>query len=159
MFFVTDYALGHTSSYCLVGIIFSPLMYFQRFFSYREAVNLDFTVCINSSVHQNIDFLKSPLVTAVLAQFLYLTASSAQIRQLGFGNMRLFKTDCIFIVSNCHNIYEKRGKEGFDRRRLRRCIATINRWTDYCNNHEIIISNYWLSQKHRKIIGPDGSEK
>ena len=23
--------------------------------------------------------------------------------------------------------------------RLRRCIATINRWTDYCNNREIII--------------------
>ena len=23
--------------------------------------------------------------------------------------------------------------------RLRRCIATINRWTDYCNNREIIV--------------------
>ena len=43
--------------------------------------------------------------------------------------------------------------------RLQRCIATINRWTDYCNNHEIIVSDYWLSQKHRKIIGPDGLEK
>ena len=43
--------------------------------------------------------------------------------------------------------------------RLRRCIATINRWTDYCNNREIIVSDYWLSQKHRKIIGPDGLEK
>ena len=31
--------------------------------------------------------------------------------------------------------------------RLQRCIATINRWTDYCNNREIIVSNYWLSQK------------
>ena len=43
--------------------------------------------------------------------------------------------------------------------RLRRCIATINRWTDYCINREIIASDYWLSQKHRKIIGPDGLEK
>ena len=43
--------------------------------------------------------------------------------------------------------------------RLRRCIATINRWTNYCNNREIIVSDYWLSQKHRKIIGPDGLEK
>ena len=43
--------------------------------------------------------------------------------------------------------------------RLQRCIATINRWTDYCNNHEIIVCDYWLSQKHRKIIGPDGLEK
>ena len=43
--------------------------------------------------------------------------------------------------------------------RLQRCIATINRWTDYCNNREIIVSDYWLSQKHRKIIGPDGLEK
>ena len=25
--------------------------------------------------------------------------------------------------------------------RLRRCIATINRWTDYCNNREIIARN------------------
>ena len=40
--------------------------------------------------------------------------------------------------------------------RLQRCIATINRWTDYCNNREIIVSDYWLSQKHRQIIGPDG---
>ena len=40
--------------------------------------------------------------------------------------------------------------------RLQRCIATINRWTDYCNNREIIVSDYWLSQKHRKIIDPDG---
>ena len=23
--------------------------------------------------------------------------------------------------------------------RLQRCIATINRWTDYCNNREIIV--------------------
>ena len=45
------------------------------------------------------------------------------------------------------------------RTRLQRCIATINHWTDYCNNHEIIVSDYWLSQKHRKIIGPDGLEK
>ena len=43
--------------------------------------------------------------------------------------------------------------------RLQRCIATINRWTDYCNNREIIVSNYWLSQKHRKIIGPDSLKK
>ena len=43
--------------------------------------------------------------------------------------------------------------------RLQRCIATINRSTDYCNNHEIIISDYWLSQKHQKIIGPDGLKK
>ena len=43
--------------------------------------------------------------------------------------------------------------------RLQRCIATINRWTDYFNNHEIIVSDYWLSQKHRKIIGPDGLEE
>ena len=43
--------------------------------------------------------------------------------------------------------------------RLRQGIATINRWTDYCNNREIIVSDYWLSQKHRKIIGPDGLEK
>ena len=43
--------------------------------------------------------------------------------------------------------------------RLQRCIATINRWTDYCNNQEIIVSDYWLSQKHRKIIGPDCLEK
>ena len=28
-----------------------------------------------------------------------------------------------------------------------------------CNNREIIVSDYWLSQKHRKIIGPDGLEK
>ena len=34
-----------------------------------------------------------------------------------------------------------------------------HRWTDYCNNHEITVSDYWLSQKHRKIIGPDGLEK
>ena len=46
-----------------------------------------------------------------------------------------------------------------ERNRLQRCIATINRWTDYCNNREIIVSDYWLSQKHRKIIGPDGLEK
>ena len=38
--------------------------------------------------------------------------------------------------------------------RLQRCIATINLWTDYCNNREIIVSGYWLYQKHRKIIGP-----
>ena len=31
--------------------------------------------------------------------------------------------------------------------RLQRCIATINRWTDYCNNREIIVSDFWLSQK------------
>ena len=43
--------------------------------------------------------------------------------------------------------------------RLQRCIATIKCWTDYCNNREIIVSDNWLSQKHRKIIGPDGLEK
>ena len=39
--------------------------------------------------------------------------------------------------------------------RLQRCIATINRWTDYFNNH----CYYWVSQKHRKIIDPNGLRK
>ena len=59
--------------------------------------------------------------------------------------------ECVFDVIDC-TLYSVQS-------RLQRCITTINRWTDYCNNREIIVSDYWLSQKHRKIIGPDGLEK
>ena len=41
--------------------------------------------------------------------------------------------------------------------RLQRCIATINRWTDYCNNREIIVIS--CLKKHRKIIGYDSLKK
>ena len=71
LFFV-DCAPGHVSSYCFVRIIFSLFINFLWFFSYRQAVNLDFTVCQMSSVHKNIDFFKSPLVTAVLIDNLHL---------------------------------------------------------------------------------------
>ena len=64
-FFFVDCAPGHVSSYCFVGMVFSALIYFQRFFFLQQAVNLDFTACQMGSVNQNIDFLKSPLVTAV----------------------------------------------------------------------------------------------
>ena len=50
-------------------------------------------------------------------------------------------------------------RTGVGNSQVRLDFATINCWTDYCNNREIIVSNYWLSQKHRKIIGPDGLEK
>ena len=41
--------------------------------------------------------------------------------------MRLFKTDCIFIVSNCHNICEKkRGKEGLNTVNNRRVVPDSN---------------------------------
>ena len=62
------------------------------------------------------------------------------------------------LVSDCFD-WVGLGPPASLHHRLQRCIATINRWTDYRNNHEIIVSDYWLSQKHRKIIGPDGLEK
>ena len=48
--------------------------------------------------------------------------------------------------------------------RLQRCIATIASvdrllTTNYWPPSEIIVSDYWLSQKHCKFIGPDGLKK
>ena len=43
--------------------------------------------------------------------------------------------------------------------RLRRCIATINCWTDYCNNCEIIGVMILDVSKKCKIIDPNGLRK
>ena len=53
------------------------------------------------------------------------------------------------MLTRFQNMKKSMKRNSLTSNTLQRCIAMINRWTDYCNNREIIVSDYWLSQNNR----------